>query len=333
MLNPLDTLHLWLSQTCQFSIEKITPLAGDASFRQYFRIHGNFPNESSRQLMLMDARSPNENIHQFIQIAKILKDMRINVPNIIKEAPHEGFLLLEDLGDDLLLSKLDDQSVDFFYTKAIDILLQIQAQPIPYQLPSFDIPHMLKEMQLFQDWFLEQHLNLKLSTAEQELINSSFLNIAQTIDSHPKSMIHRDFHSRNLMVLPNNDLGVIDFQDAMIGARAYDLVSLLKDCYISWDKKQQKTWSTYFYHRLTTDTDLNDFLKEFTLCGIQRHIKVLGIFSRLNYRDGKSKYLADLPLTWQYLTQALDDYPELVAFKDFIDRKVTPLFQSKLILC
>ncbi len=333
MLNPLDTLHLWLSQTCQFSIEKITPLAGDASFRQYFRIHGNFPNESSRQLMLMDARSPNENINQFIQIAKILKDMRINVPDIIKEAPHEGFLLLEDLGDDLLLSKLDDQSVDFFYTKAIDILLQIHAQPIPYQLPSFDIPHMLKEMQLFQDWFLEHHLNLQLSTTEQQLIQASFLKIARTVDSHPKSMIHRDFHSRNLMVLPNNDLGVIDFQDAMIGARAYDVVSLLKDCYISWDKKQQNKWSTYFYHGLNTDTDLNDFLKEFTLCGIQRHIKVLGIFSRLNYRDGKSKYLADLPLTWQYLTQALDDYPELVAFKDFIDSKVEPLFQSKLIPC
>jgi len=333
MLNSLDTLHLWLSQTCQFSIEKIISLAGDASFRQYFRIHGYFPNESSRQFMLMDASSENENIHQFIQIAKILKNMRINVPDIIRESPNEGFLILEDFGDDLLLSKLNDQSADFFYTKAIDILLQIQAQPIPYQLPSFDIPYMLKEMQLFQDWFLEQHLNLKLSATEQQLIKASFLNIAKTIDGYPKSMIHRDFHSRNLMVLPNNDLGVIDFQDAMIGPRAYDLASLLKDCYISWDKKQQIKWSTYFYHGLKTETEINDFLKEFSLCGIQRHIKVLGIFSRLNYRDGKSRYLADLPLTWQYLTQALEDHPELAAFKNFIKSKVEPLFQSNLIPC
>jgi N-acetylmuramate 1-kinase len=187
----------------------------------------------------------------------------------------------------------------------------------------------LQELQLFNDWFVKKHLHIELSSSEEDLLMNAFLNLAQEITTMPRTVIHRDFHSRNLMILNDGTLGVIDFQDAMIGPRTYDLVSILKDCYISWDVSLQKKWCYDFYQKLHIPGDFNVFWREFTLCGLQRHLKVLGIFARLNYRDGKDQYLNDLPLVWHYMLEALSQLDEYKAFHQWIQERIAPIFQQQ----
>lgn len=331
MLNRLDTLHLWLSNTCQFNLLNFMPLTGDASFRRYYRIYGNFFNTAPKNYMLMDSPSPQEKIDEFVKISKILQEFDIHVPHIIQKNLQDGFLILEDFGDRLLLDELNNHTADFFYHHAIDILVHIQSHPYPSNLPKFDIQHMYGEMELFTTWFIGKHLDLTLTNTELDLIKKSFLYIAESIASHPKVLIHRDFHSRNLMVLQDNQLGVIDFQDAMIGPQTYDFVSLLKDCYIEWPVEKQREWCHYGFQQFYPEKlTFEQFWQEFNLCGLQRHLKVLGIFCRLFYRDHKSRYLNDLPLTWHYMYQALSQFPELAAFKQFIDTRIQLAFDMKV---
>ena len=331
MLNRLDTLHLWLSNTCQFHLLDFTPLTGDASFRRYYRIYGNFPNSIQQNYMVMDSPSPQEKIDEFVKISRILQDFGVHVPQIIHKNLQDGFLILEDFGDTLLLDQLNAQTADSLYHRAIDILVKIQSQAYPSNLPKFDLHHMYDEMALFSTWFIGQHLQLSLSNEELELIEKSFLYIAESIASHPKVMIHRDFHSRNLMVLDKHQLGVIDFQDAMIGPQTYDFVSLLKDCYIEWPEDKQKQWCHYGYKKLYPNGQaFDEFWHQFNLCGLQRHLKVLGIFCRLFYRDHKSRYLNDLPLTWRYMHQALSQFKELDSFKQLIEQRIQLAFEIKV---
>lgn len=336
MLNRQDTLYEWLSNDCQLHIDHFHALPGDASFRRYYRLEGHFPNQPSKKYIVMDAPTTHEKTHDFIDVAHLFKSLGLRVPEIIRQNTDEGFLILEDFGDTLLLGQLNHQTVDHYYQKAMDILIQLQthACQVHHSLPHFDKTFILQELQLFNDWFVKKHLQIHLSSLEEDLIIKTFLELGEQIVSMPQTIIHRDFHSRNLMVLNDDSLGVIDFQDAMIGPRTYDLVSILKDCYISWDVTLQKNWCHEFHQRLGISTHFDDFWREFTICGLQRHLKVLGIFARLNYRDGKHQYLKDLPLVWHYMTEALNQLDEFQTFNLWIQERVSPIFQQQAsILC
>ncbi len=304
----------------------IEPLAGDASFRRYFRLHSN-----GLTRVIMDAPPNKETIAPFVHLTKILNDNNIYSPLIYAIDSSQGFILLEDFGDELLLNTLEPHNADKLYTLAIETLHQIQKIPVnPLELPAFDKTFMLNELELFHNWFLNAYLSYELTTDEEQLLKESFDWLTNEISKEPLVFIHRDYHSRNLMLV-NNRLGVIDFQDAMVGPRTYDLVSLLKDCYIQWPPEKISQWLADFHNRLDAENrgSLSEFQRAFNLCGLQRHLKVLGVFCRLHLRDNKPGYLKDLPLTFNYALSCTESHVELHPFYHFLDRKIRPLFLEK----
>lgn len=330
MLHHQHLLHDWLKNECHLQIHHIEPIKGDASLRQYYRVFAEYPNHLPQNFILMDAHQAAEKTEQFIYVDKLLESLAIRVPKIYHIQDQQNFLLLEDLGDIQLLEILHSENVDLFYSKALETLasLQINATAIDISkaLPAFDKTHMMSEVHLFQDWFLNKHLNFKLDQTTESMIKNTFANLIKTIDEFPKTLIHRDYHSRNLMVLQQKELGVIDFQDAMWGPRAYDVVSLLKDCYIVWDEALQRKHCQFFLEKISHPEEQEAFWYEFQLCGLQRHIKVLGIFARLAYRDHKISFLKDLPRVWNYTLDALKTLPQFDDFYQFLKNDIEPLF-------
>ncbi|HAU1295267.1 TPA: phosphotransferase [Legionella pneumophila] len=317
-----NALKEWLAQTIQQKDFVLVPLAGDASFRRYFRIQYNGLTQ-----VVMDAPPEKENIDPFLHIANVLDKTQIPVPDILAINKREGFLLLSDLGDQLLLSKLNHETVDNYYTQAINLLLQIQkCSTDDPKLPLFDKSFMLKEMNLCLEWFLKAYLSLDLKQDELQLFQHTIEWIASEVGTQPRVFIHRDYHSRNLMLVKNKDncLATIDFQDAMQGPVTYDLVSLLKDCYISWPREKVLEWVSCFHEKcpLANIYSLTDFIRAFDLCGLQRHLKVLGVFCRLYLRDNKAGYLGDLPLTLKYALECTEIYDELHPFYNFLQKRV-----------
>lgn len=318
-----NALKEWLSTTISSPDFIFKPLAGDASFRKYFRIQYNGLSQ-----VVMDAPPDKENLEPFIQVAELLTQAGICTPELIACDREQGFLLLSDLGDELLLGQLNPTTAPAYYDKAIAIILQMQQQSIAQDtLPAFDQHFMIKEMDLCPEWFLERYLTLALSAADKDLLQSSIAWIATEVATQPLSFIHRDYHSRNLMLVGEHEphLGVIDFQDAMIGPITYDLVSLLKDCYISWPREQLVQWVELFYSqspKAQQHYTLAQFIRAFELCGLQRHIKVLGVFSRLYLRDNKTGYLADLPLVLHYVLECCAIYPELHPLLHWLQQRV-----------
>ncbi len=317
-----NELNTWLKSLLGDTPFTLTPLAGDASFRRYFRLQCE---EVTR--VIMDAPPDKETITPFLDVGHQLERIGLHTPAVYAIDEAHGFILLEDLGDQLLLRALSPDNADRLYHVAIATLLQLQQCPTLHAaLPEFDTLFMLKEMSLFREWFLEAYLGLTLDAKEESLLNDTFTSLAREIATQPQVLIHRDYHSRNLIVVNDNypiDLGVIDFQDAMRGPFTYDLVSLLKDCYIQWPREKILDWLSYFYHNLPEKQgySLTMFIRAFDLCGIQRHLKVLGIFCRLHLRDQKPAYLRDLPLTFNYLSDCLEHYPELHPFYQFVQEK------------
>jgi len=319
MQNRENALKHWLEQTLGHSSFTLRALAGDASFRRYYRL-----NENGRTHIVMDAPPEKEPISPFIKIGTILAENEVLSPHIFAKNVTEGFLVLEDFGDHLLLKVLNSQNVDFYYIKAIEMLLKIQQCPsTEHGLPVFDESYMIEEMELFRFWFLQSYLGINLTPNEQQLITKTMDWLVEQIKEQPQVFIHRDYHSRNLMVM-KDALGVIDFQDAMHGPISYDLVSLLKDCYISWPRTQVLQWVSYFFQNsnLSQNFTVDDFTQSFDLAGLQRHLKVLGIFSRLYLRDNKAAYLKNLPLTLHYVMECSELYPQLHPFLDFLNKKV-----------
>ncbi|KGP63096.1 phosphotransferase [Legionella norrlandica] len=317
-----NALKEWLTQTIKQEDFVLVPLAGDASFRRYFRIRYNGLTQ-----IVIDAPPEKENIGAFLTIANILNQAKIPVPKIIAINEKYGFLLLSDLGDQLLLNKLRNDTADNYYHHAIDLLLQIQQCPTADpNLPPFDKAFMLKEMNLCLEWFFNAYLSLELNQKEVLLFQESIAWVANEVAKQPLVFIHRDYHSRNLMLVENQHscLATIDFQDAMEGPLTYDLVSLLKDCYISWPREKILDWVTYFYKKCPTATiySLPEFIRAFDLCGLQRHLKVLGVFCRLYLRDNKAGYLNDLPLTLKYVLECTEMYEELRPFFNFFQQRV-----------
>lgn len=323
-----NVLNKWLKRILEGKPYILTPLAGDASFRRYFRLE-----YANLTRIVMDAPPEKEDIVPFININKKLAAIGIHTPTIYAIEPENGFILLEDLGDQLLLNVLSHTNANIFYSGAITTLLQIQ-QCTTSELANFDKTFMLKEISLFQEWFLQAYLQFHVSEDEQHLLNETFEWLTTQIAMQPQVFIHRDYHSRNLIVLDqnnSNDIGVIDFQDAMRGPFTYDIVSLLKDCYIQWPREQVLQWLRQFYEQLFVSHtySFTEFTKAFDLCGLQRHLKVLGIFCRLHLRDNKATYLQDLPLIFNYMTDCLESYQELQPFYRFIEEKISFPFAEK----
>lgn len=313
-----NALHNWLKSIVKSPDYKLIPLHGDASFRRYYRLY-----DGECQRIVMDSPPAKENLAAFIEVGQRLRTQGLHTPYIYALDLERGFALLEDLGEHLLLDTLALDNVDRWYASALDKIIILQKCPSA-GLPVFSKQHMLEEMALFPQWFLQNYLKLSLSLAEQTIINNALDWLAEQVDAQEKVLIHRDFHSRNLMVLDNNELGIIDFQDAMYGPYTYDLVSLIKDCYIQWPREKILQWIKTFHSSspLAADISQAQLIIHVDLTGLQRHLKVLGIFARLFLRDNKSGYLKDLPLTLHYVMAGLEGFSELQPLYRFMQQRV-----------
>ncbi|MES2012581.1 MAG: phosphotransferase [Pseudomonadota bacterium] len=309
-------LESWLQTTLQQADFTLTTASADASFRRYFRVHLLHPYLGRSTLIAMDAPPPQENCAPFVAVAQLFLEAGLNVPEIIAQDLAQGFLLLTDLGDDTYLSQLQADNAAKLYGNATDALIQLQLASKSGVLPNYDEALLTREMQLFPDWYVAKHLNLELSSEQQAVLNNTFAVLNQNILGQAQVYVHRDYHSRNLMITPENNPGVLDFQDAVYGAITYDLVSLLKDAYIHWDEAEIIDWAVRYWQPakkagLPVPDDFSEFYRDFEWMGAQRHIKVLGIFARLSHRDGKDGYLKDMPLVMMHLRKVCERYVEL----------------------
>jgi len=312
-----DTIIAWLKQLYPEQGISLQSASEDASFRRYFRTTIN-----NTSYIVMDAPPEKENIQAFITIAELLVENGSNAPQIIQQNTEQGFLLLGDLGNTQYLQKLNDDTVEQLYGDALDALCGIQICTPDDQLPLYNEEKLTEEMDLFSQWFIAKHAQLTLTQAQQNVLKKTWKTLTNSALEQPQCFVHRDFHSRNLMLTEKNNPGIIDFQDAVKGPITYDLVSLLKDCYIEWPRNKVTKWvENHRKQLLFSDMPVTEeakFLKWFDLMGLQRHIKVLGIFCRLNARDDKKHYLADLPLTYHYVQETANSYPELADFAQLL---------------
>jgi aminoglycoside/choline kinase family phosphotransferase len=324
MFDDLRTISMldWLENDLLLTIGSCEPASSDASFRRYFRIK-----VPEGQFIVMDAPPEKENIEPFIRVAGLLARSHVNVPTIFQQNLTDGFLLLEDFGSQCFLDQLNAHNANSLYQSAFDTLFKMQSYTTiqDCNLPRYNELLLQREMSIFEDWFLNQWLDIQIPTSVWETVRTLLVNSAL---EQPLTCVHRDYHSRNLMILNDNFPGVIDFQDAVIGPITYDLVSLLRDCYIAWPNQQVELWMGQYYDRLLQakliDCTPVRFKRWFDLMGMQRHLKAIGIFSRLHLRDGKSSYLNDIPRTLNYITTICTSYPELVEFGDFLQNHVLP---------
>ena len=316
----LTKLKTWLLSVLDEPLISLTPASSDASFRRYFRAH-----TKTASFVIMDAPPKKEPLDQFIKIDTTLLKQGVHAPLILAQNIEEGFLMLEDLGDKTYLNELKqpDQSL---YRDAIKSLIQIQLgtfEQKEFNLPNYDHKLLDQELNLFESWYCQKHLAISLSDDQKNIWDTSKKFLIENCLEQPQVWVHRDFHSRNLMRVDSNSPAVIDFQDMVLGPISYDLASLFKDCYIEWPREIQLQWlEVYLEHLEDKIPKLNVSIQQLTrwvdLTGLQRHLKVLGVFSRLYYRDGKSNYLDDMPLVKKYIREVVLLYPELSEFASFI---------------
>jgi aminoglycoside/choline kinase family phosphotransferase len=282
----------------------------------------------------MDAPPDKESLGPFLNVAKILLGMGLNAPVVLAKDPKRGLLLLSDLGRRQYLDELNSvAAADRLYADALGALctMQMADHALARDLPRYSRELLMREMELMPEWFLRSHLGLQISAAERGMLDRLFESLAQSALAQPAAFVHRDYHSRNLLVTAAGNPGILDFQDAVWGPVTYDLVSLLKDCYVAWPAPQVRAWALQYRERLLAKgfpVGLTEagFIQGFDLVGLQRHIKVLGIFARLYYRDGKAQYLKDLPRVLRYTRDAAADYAETAEFADFIAKRIDPEF-------
>ncbi|OOZ39955.1 aminoglycoside phosphotransferase [Solemya pervernicosa gill symbiont] len=319
----LAQLQSWLTKEAGLPEFEIEPASGDASFRRYFRL--SFEGETR---IAMDAPPERENSRPFIEVGEQLFELGLNVPEILHHDLEQGFMLLGDLGNRQYLDELNEQTVDRYYGDALGALLTIQAcGPDGESLPHYDRELLLAEMNLFRDWYLTRHLEHQLSESEQAVLDQSFELLAESALEQPQVTVHRDYHSRNLMVTEVHNPGILDFQDAVYGPVTYDLVSLLRDCYIEWPRERVEGW-VRGYHDLALDSGIlrepceSRFMRWFDLMGVQRHLKAAGIFARLNHRDGRPGYLKDIPRTVGYIYEVSGRDSELAPLHTLLESLV-----------
>ena len=289
-------LIAWLSEN-GYEKASIADLSGDASFRKYYRVK-----KKNLSYVVMDCPPDKENLKSFISVSEKLHNAKVNAPKLFDCDQENGFLVLSDLGDDLYSRKLDSETVYCLYTDALEAIVKMQTSVDCSDLESFDELYQ-EENNLFIDWFLGNHLEINKDNGYLDPINTQFNRLNELLKEIPQTFVHRDFHSRNLLVTDTNNPGVIDYQDAVIGPITYDLVSLLKDCYVTWDDGLIEDMLESFFTRIKSNSinNISDFRYWFDMTGLQRHIKAIGIFSRLNYRDNKHNYLQDIPRTYLYI--------------------------------
>ncbi|MBT8114481.1 MAG: phosphotransferase [Arenicella sp.] len=317
----LDALQRWLRDDLDMQCENLRPASADASFRRYFRVQCG-----QQSFVVMDAPPQQEPLQQFIAVDQALIRHGVHAPRIHARNERQGFLLLEDLGDELYLDYLPDRPKPL-YNDALVALLKIQAATIAddnLELPSYDADRLGYEMDLFRDWYVARHLQQPMDRPQQQLWADTKQSLIDACVQQPQVWVHRDYHSRNLMVTKQNSPGVIDFQDMMIGPLAYDLASLFKDCYLRWPRDTQLDWLRVYMGGAAEQLpdvklDFDNLVEWFDLTALQRHLKVLGIFCRLHYRDGKDRYLEDLPLVRSYVDEALDLYPQFDDFRMYFN--------------
>ena len=296
----------WLDVN-KFDKDSLSTLSEDASFRQYFRVIKN-----NKSYAVMDCPPEKENLESFLSITDKLRKAKLNVPEIFEFDNENGFLVMTDLGNDLYSNKLNNETVYCLYTDALEAIVKMQTKVDCSGLNKFD-SYFEEENYLFIEWFLKKHLAIRLDETSEKEIITELNRINSVLQSIPKTFVHRDYHSRNLLVTDINNPGIIDYQDAIVGPVTYDLVSLLKDCYVTWNDGLVEDMLESFFTRMKSQAinNISDFRYWFEITGLQRHIKVMGIFSRLNYRDGKSNYLNDIPRTFKYVEKVLCKYKEL----------------------
>lgn len=315
--NRAQLLHEWINSLFDVLENSFEAVSGDASFRRYFRfIAKNEMGYKQLPLIAVDAPPEKEDSQQFIDIALLLGDHNLPAPKIYM-ASDDGFYIQQDFGDQLLNNTLTDNTADLLYDTAMDHIVAMQQLPTS-NLSPYNSELLQTEMALFTDWYLKNHLNISLSESDKEMLAITYQLLDENAIEQPQVFVHRDYHSRNLMVLDNANLGIIDFQDAVIGPITYDLVSLLRDCYIDWPQQNIDSWIDKFMGKLPAQYDHAQFIRWFDLMGIQRHLKAIGIFSRLNYRDNKPSYMNDIPRTLNYIRTVSEKYPDLKSFHTFV---------------
>lgn len=342
MLDWLESLPLLAG--CSYS--EPVAASSDASFRRYFRIHvesdaselsvteAKDAKDIQRSYIIMDAPPTHEDCAPFIAVSDQLVKMGLQVPQVIEQNLQQGFLLLSDLGSTTYLSVLEscsDSEADRLYADALSALvkLQSQGQQAAKTLPAYSAELLNVEMDLFSDWLLATHLEMPLSTAEQHEWQQAKQCLADSALAQPKTYVHRDYHSRNLMLTEQQNPGILDFQDAVYGPLTYDAVSLLRDCYIAWPVEQVREWQRRYFLQLCeagliAKDEWQGFVKAMDWMGIQRHLKASGIFARLFHRDGKDGYLNDIPLTLNYIVEVGKLYPEMSWLVNLVENRVLP---------
>ena len=309
-----EQLRRWLAVTLEGGDFSIAPASDDASFRRYFRIQRG---EAQPSLVAMDAPPDKENCGPFVHVAHLLAEAGVHVPKIHAQDLEQGFLLLSDLGNTTYLDALDEHNAGRLYEDALDALLRIQQASRPGLLPDYDRALLEKELRLFPDWYIARQLQRELGAGQLQTLEKAFSTILGNNLGQARVFVHRDYHSRNLMVCEPCP-GILDFQDAVYGPITYDLVSLLRDAYIAWDEERVIDWAIRYWERaraggLPVADDFGDFYRDFEWMGVQRQLKVLGIFARLSFRDGKDGYLKDQALVMSYLRRTCERYRELAS--------------------
>jgi aminoglycoside/choline kinase family phosphotransferase len=325
----LAQLDAWLAPLNLVETSSRRPASADASFRRYFRydVLPALRPKLGDTLVAMDAPPERENVPAFIHVDGLLMEAGVTVPAIVARDVDNGFLLLSDLGTTTYLQRLDSDNASFMYSDAIDALIAFQLTSAPGVLPEFDRAFVLREMNLFPEWFIAKHLGVTMTPAQQATLDKVFETITANVLAQQQVFMHRDFHSRNLMWLDDGILknpGVLDFQDAVYGPVTYDLASLMRDAYIQWDEEFVLDWVVRYWQSakklgLPVNPDIDAFYRDFEFMALQRHLKILGIFCRLNYRDGKTTYMGDLPTVLDYVRKTANRYIELKPLVRLLD--------------
>lgn len=313
-------LQTWLQHQANLLHFQMEPIPSDASFRRYFRIK-----TAETTFVAMDAPPTRENCKPYVLIAKALREIGLKTPEILEGDLEQGFLLVTDFGQALMLNELGPANADQLYNEALNSLAVLQGcQKVEgWPVPLFTADFMRNELELFKEWFLQKHLNLQLTQEVNNKLSTCFDFLAAAAAQQTQVFMHRDYHSANLMVLPSQQIGILDFQDAFVGPITYDLVSLLRDCYIDWPDEQVTQWVLNYKNKITIkNVSADEFLRWFDLMGIQRHMKALLTFSRKFHRDNNPSYLKHIPRTLNYIKRISARYPECLFLHDFISERV-----------
>ncbi|MES2048660.1 MAG: phosphotransferase [Pseudomonadota bacterium] len=325
----IAAIHTWLKTITapNLRLETMRPASADASFRRYFRIDG----DDGQSYIVMDAPQPVEDVRPFIQIAELFAQIKLTVPKVLAQDIQQGLLLLTDLGTQMYFDVLKDsqandknETTHKLYMDAINSLVLMQSHSQAEVLPEYDRAFLLRELMIFPEWYINKHLGVTLDAEQNASLLKVFDALLANIVAQPQVYVHRDYHSRNLMVMDQGNPGILDFQGALYGPITYDLVSLLRDAYLQWDEEKVLDWAIRYWEKarragLPVTPDFDQFYRDFEFMGLQRHIKILGIFARLAHRDGKQAYLNDIPLVMSYVRKTAQRYNILIPLLRLLD--------------